>query len=55
MLVARGLKNREIARQLVITYATVQLTKRRIMKKLGVKNRSALVASLAVAMRPAEA
>ena len=43
MLVARGLKNKEVARQLVITTSTVQLDVSRIIKKLGVKNRAALI------------
>jgi len=43
MLVARGLTNREIARQLVITLSTVQLDTRKIMKKLGIRTRDAFL------------
>jgi DNA-binding CsgD family transcriptional regulator len=46
LLAARGLSNREIGRQLVITSRTVQFDKRRIMKKLGVKNRHTLLERL---------
>ena len=40
MLVARGLSNREIGRQLGISYGTVKLHAHQVVQKLGVKSRS---------------
>ena len=43
MLVARGLSNRDIARQLGITEGTVKLHMHQILRKLGVKTKSEAV------------
>jgi DNA-binding NarL/FixJ family response regulator len=39
MLVARGLSNREVARQLGISTGTVKLHMHHVIRKLGVKSR----------------
>jgi DNA-binding NarL/FixJ family response regulator len=43
MLVARGLSNKEVARQLRISYGTVKLHMHHIMEKLGIKRRYAII------------
>ena len=40
MLVARGLSNRDIARELGLTTGTVKLHMHEVLRKLGVKTRS---------------
>jgi DNA-binding CsgD family transcriptional regulator len=46
MLVARGLSNKEIARELGISAATAKLHTYRIIKKLGVKRKSEVIAMI---------
>jgi DNA-binding NarL/FixJ family response regulator len=46
-LVAVGLSNKEIARQLELSAGTVRLHLYRVYQKIGVGNRTALVAALA--------
>ena len=47
MAVARGAANREIAAELFLTLKTVEFHLRQIYRKLGVRSRSQLVATLA--------
>ena len=46
MLVARGLSNRDIARELGLTTGTVKLHMHQVIHKLGVKRRSEAILTI---------
>jgi DNA-binding NarL/FixJ family response regulator len=44
LLIAQGLSNKEIARELRLSYGTVKIHVHRILRKLGAKSRYSLIA-----------
>jgi DNA-binding NarL/FixJ family response regulator len=54
MLVARGLSNREVARQLGLNHGTVKLHVHEIFRKLGLKSRFEVIVMVREAVTPAE-
>ena len=44
MLVARGLKNRQIAKKLIVSERTVRAHLRKVLKKLGLRSRAQVAA-----------
>jgi two-component system nitrate/nitrite response regulator NarP len=54
ILVARGLSNKEVARELRLVVGTVKLYVHTIFRKLGVKSRFEVIVMVREAVTPAE-